>query len=134
MDYLFADLLTREELSTILIDRQLNLPNIQQMSNGELMRLYKIFALPLARRERRRDKCKLEYNNSNGQLTGIINNSATSMDTDESEHTQLSQTSNVSTLENSITCEKRLCGYKHLNPFTDEYLSYATKRIKISWP
>lgn len=101
------------------------------MSNDELMRLYKIFALPLARRERHRGRRKLEYNNSSRQH--LKDNSVTSMETDESENTQLSETSNESTSRKSITCEKRICGYKHLHPFTDEYLSIATKRIKIAW-
>ncbi|XP_011183320.1 uncharacterized protein LOC105212773 [Zeugodacus cucurbitae] len=135
MDYMFADLLTREELLNILIERQLNLPNIQEMSHGELVRLYKTFALPLARRERHRVRGKLECNNSNAQHLKI--NNVISMDTDEPEYTppshQISQTSNSSTTENSITCGKRLCGYKHLHPLTDEYLSIATKRIKIAW-
>ncbi|XP_018805125.1 PREDICTED: uncharacterized protein LOC108979018 [Bactrocera latifrons] len=126
MDYLFADLLTREELLTILVERKLNIPNVQQMSHDELMRLYKMFALPLARRERHCVRSKLEYNTSN--RPHLKNNSITSMETDESENTQLSPTSLVSTSE-----KPRLCGYKHINPFTDEYLSIATKRIKIAW-
>ncbi|XP_067642306.1 uncharacterized protein [Eurosta solidaginis] len=142
MDYTFAEVLTREELINILIERQLNLPNMREMSHCDLMRIYRNFALPLARREDHRTaRNRLAFNDKDKRINKAVvntdNGGVCSMDIDECVNMQVgnkihSTNSNL-LMERPMNCEKRSRDYKHLNPLTDEYLSTATKRIKISW-
>ncbi|XP_017487921.1 PREDICTED: uncharacterized protein LOC108376240 [Rhagoletis zephyria] len=144
MDYTFAELMTREQLLNILVERQLNIPNLNEMANEELVRIYKSFALPLARREvNRSTKNRPEANDSHKQSSNeqnrqnYLENTALPMDVDQSVHNQLSceRSSETSSMLSGriMACEKRSRDYKQLNPLTDEFLSIATKRIKIAW-
>ncbi|XP_054729488.1 uncharacterized protein LOC129238484 [Anastrepha obliqua] len=141
MDYMFAELLTHEQLLNILIERQLNIPNLREMPHDELVRIYKSFALPLARREsHRKTKMQPEFKGLEGKTGKEPINKANEciadlpMDVDGSECIQISSDRFSKTKAGrSISCEKRSHDYKHLNPLTDEYLSIATKRIKIAW-
>ncbi|XP_004527123.1 uncharacterized protein LOC101455515 [Ceratitis capitata] len=135
MDYKFVEILSKEELLKILIERKLDLPNMQEMSHSELIHIYKTFALPLARREKNRTRNKPAINSVSGSLN--VGGGVVLMDIDElseSMHFPSNKTSSTASpfSERYTTCAKNPREYKRVNPLTDEYLSIATKRIKIA--
>ncbi|XP_055390125.1 uncharacterized protein LOC129619070 [Condylostylus longicornis] len=73
MDYLmYPNLMSREDLIMILKNRQLKIPNLEELKTEEIIKIYTKFALPLSQREQK--KTKATKLSTDGNISNIKNN------------------------------------------------------------
>uniref|UniRef100_A0A1A9W787 Ashwin n=1 Tax=Glossina brevipalpis TaxID=37001 RepID=A0A1A9W787_9MUSC len=131
MELVFSELLSREDILRILHSRCLQICDIDKMSDAELMRVYRMFVLPLSQRHPRNRGIELQRNLLDSKMnTDFHESGVLLMDVDETP-VVVGGRLNL----NHISEKRRSELYDEIEIVKDDYqyqLSSATKRIKIS--
>ncbi|CAD7091663.1 unnamed protein product [Hermetia illucens] len=60
MEYVYTNLLSTEDMRRILKQRQLRIPNIDQLDRDELLKIFNCFAVPMDQRSERKQKMSVQ--------------------------------------------------------------------------